>query len=82
MICGAVVSAMIGRVIPRSIVVPRSASMIPRARRSCLAVARCVSSRLDVFPKGLGRRQEDQVVLDVRDRQEVPKVHWSPLSGV
>ena len=42
----------------------------------------CLESRLDVFPKGLGRRQEDQVVLDIRDRQEVPKVHWSPLSGV
>ena len=35
----------------------------------------CLESRLDVFPKGLGRQQEDQVVLDIRDRQEVPNVH-------
>ena len=42
----------------------------------------CLKSRLEVAPKVLGRRQEGQVVLDVHDRQEVPKVHWSPPSGV
>ena len=41
-----------------------------------------LESRLEVAPKVLGRRQEGQVVLDVHDHQEVPKVHWSPLSGV
>ena len=39
-------------------------------------------SRLEVAPKVLGRRQKGQVVLDVHDHQEVPKVHWSPQSGV
>ena len=38
--------------------------------------------RLEVAPKVLGRQQEGQVVLDVHDHQEVPKVHWSPPSGV
>ena len=41
-----------------------------------------LESRLEVVPKVLGRWQEGQVVLDVHDHQEVPKVHWSPQSGV
>ena len=42
----------------------------------------CRESRLEVAPKVLGRRQKGQVVLDVQDHQEVPKVHWSQQSGV
>ena len=42
----------------------------------------CRESHPGPAPKVQGHRQKGQVVLDVQNHQEVPKVHWSLQSGV